>query len=154
MKTKTFLFILLAGFLLIATSTYGQERHPRFSPEEFKAKLEAHISSQASLSQAEAQKFFPLYHGLKTKQREINRKIMALKKHKFAANAGEKEYSSVIEQIGELKEESAKLESTYFKRMCKAVPAQKVYEAIKAEDSFHRSLLKRFSPNNGTRKTK
>ena len=37
--------------------------------------------------------------------------------------------------------ESAKLEEGYCKKMCKVVPAQKVYAMMLAEDAFHRELL-------------
>lgn len=142
MKTNTLLSLLAAICLSVSTSAYGQKHASHFSPEEFKAKLENFISCNASLSTAEAQKFFPLYHELRNKQRQINHQIMQLKRTPLPADAKDKQYSDVVIQIAELKEEAAKLESTYLKRMCKAIPAHKVYQVIKAEDTFHRNMLR------------
>lgn len=148
MKTNRILCLLTVLWLSVSTNVYGQKPSPRFSPEEFKARIENFISCKANLSVAEAQKIFPLYHELRNEQRKINRQIMQLKRTPLPANAKDKQYSDVLEQIGELKEEAAKLESTYLKRMCKAIPAQKVYEAINAEDKFHRNMLKGAGRNN------
>ncbi len=148
MKVNTIFCLLVSLFLSWASQTYSQKRHPRFSPEEFKAQIENYIATHASLSAAEAQKFFPLYHELRGKQRELNHQMMKLKRGPLAVNAKDKTYYDMLLKISKLKEESAQLESTYFKRMCKAIPARKVFEAINAEDSFHRNMLKRFGRNN------
>ena len=49
------------------------------------------------------------------------------------------------QDINKLKIESAELEDVYYKKMCKAVPARKVHEAMQAEDRFHRRMLRKFS---------
>lgn len=147
MKAKSILFLWLAALVLAVPCAYGQQRRARFSPEEFKKKLECHITCQAAFTPEEAQKFFPIYHELKSKQRSINQQVTKLKRNNFAETDTDKAYTEAIEKIGELKEESVRLENRYYKQMCKVVPAKKVFAAMKAEDSFHRNMLRGVNRN-------
>ena len=69
----------------------------------------------------------------------------------FADNADDKEYNNVVKEINRLKIEFAELEDTYYKKMCRAIPAKKVFAAMKAKDKFHRNILQQF---NGKRQKK
>ena len=64
---------------------------------------------------------------------------------KLPAHSTDKDYYNLIKEINKLKIESAELEDVYYKKMCKAVPARKVHEAMQAEDRFHRRMLRKFS---------
>lgn len=127
----------------------AQERHEKFSPQEYARQMESFISKEAGLSQAEATAFFPIFHEMHKKQREINRKIGELKKRVLPADAPDKDYSQLIKEINSLKVESAELEAAYYEKMCKAVPARKVHAVMKAEDNFHRRMLRKFSKPDG-----
>ena len=61
------------------------------------------------------------------------------------SNAADKEYYNLICEINKLKIELAEVEDTYYRKMCKTIPAKKVHEAMKAEDRFHRRMLRNFS---------
>ena len=89
--------------------------------------------------------FFPIFHELHDKQRGINWQIRELKKRSLPAHSTDKDYYNLIKEINKLKIESAELEDVYYKKMCKAVPARKVHEAMQAEDRFHRRMLRKFS---------
>lgn len=135
----------------MAIPSMAQENRGRghFNPEEYRAKLEEYITQKACLSQTEAKQFFPLLHEMKEKQRALNKKIIDLKRNHPAASTPDSEYDNIINQISDLTIQSAKLESCYRKKMCKVVSARKVYNAMLAEDSFHREMLGRFSPGPG-----
>lgn len=141
------LIALWGGLILcgLITPVHAQNRPDRFSPQKFVKELEGYIIREAGLSRTEAAAFFPIFHELHNKQRSINWQINELKKRNLPGNATDKDYNNIIRKINKLKVESAELEDTYYRKMCKAVPARKVHAAMKAEDSFHRRMLHRFS---------
>lgn len=132
----------------------AQEKHERISPQEFSKQMESFIVQEACLSPTEANAFFPIFHEMHKKQRGINWKISELKKRVLPANATDKDYSNLIKEINSLKIESAELEETYYKKMCKVVSARKVHAAMQAEDNFHRRMLRKFSKPDEHRKKK
>lgn len=134
------LFWVLGHIQFMAQLPKGQ-----FSPQDFVKHLESFIVREACLTPAEATAFFPIFHELHDKQRGINRQIRELKKRSLPAHSTDKDYYNLIKEINKLKIESAELEDVYYKKMCKAVPARKVHEAMQAEDRFHRRMLRKFS---------
>lgn len=131
------------------------DKRPRFSPEEFRARMEAFIAQRACLTQAECEKVFPIYHEMKEKQREIQRREHKLKYNTLKPENPEKDFQDALEKVAALHIEAAKIETTYYKRMCKVISPKKVYGIILAEDAFHRDMLQRFSkPQNDKNKRK
>ena len=138
--------ILLACLLLASLSASAQmHKEKRISPEEFRAKTEAFIGSKAGFTAEEAQKFFPIYHEMKGKQLKIMQEVGKLKQQKPGFTSTDKEYAAIVSEIKDLNVQIAQIEETYYKRMCKAVPAKKVFMAMQAEDDFHRQALSRFN---------
>ena len=121
-----------------------QQRRGKFSPEEFKARLESYVTQEAGFTQAEAQAFFPVYFEMKGKQRQLQHRIYQLKKNAPAADASDNDYSQTIQKIKDLGVEMAQLEVSYYKKMCQDVSPKKVYRAMCAEDQFHRRMLEGF----------
>jgi len=122
-----------------------ENKRPRFNPEAFRANLEAYITEKAELSDAEAEKFFPIYHKMKAKQRDVMQKVQHLKRNHPSPDASEKEYTAIIYKIADLNEEVAEIEEEYYKKLCKVVSPKKVFRAILADDSFHREMLQKFN---------
>ena len=137
---------IIAMTLLLALPALAQnEKRPRFSPEEFRAKMEAFIAQRACLTQSECEKVFPIYHEMKEKQRELQKKEHKLKYKTLKPEDEEKTYQDALVQIAALRAEGAKIESTYYKKMCKVVSPKKVYGIVLAEDAFHRKMLQQFN---------
>ncbi len=151
--------LCLLGACLLALPLGAQEDNRKpFSPQDFVKELESFIVREACLTPSEATAFFPIFHELHDKQRAINWQLRELKKRSLPADATDMDYYELIREINNLKIESAGLEDSYYKKMCRAIPAQKVHDAMKAEDKFHRRMLRRFSDrpprkNNGTPET-
>ena len=141
---KRILLTLSLSLVMIGTMAQDNKR-PRFNPEEFKARLESYITQKAELSSTEAEKFFPIYHEMKAKQREVMKKVQDLKRKHPAQDTSEKKYTEIIYKIAELDEDVAEIEEEYYKKLCKAISPQKVYRAILADDSFHREMVQRFN---------
>ena len=138
--------LLLACLILTSLSASAQmHKDKRMSPKEFRAKTEAFIGEKAGFTTEEAQKFFPIYHEMKGEQWKLMMEKGKLKQQKPGFASTDKEYATIINKIKDLNVEIAQIEETYYKRMCKAVPAKKVFMAIQAEDDFHRQALSRFN---------
>lgn len=144
------------GLCLLTLQLVAQPKPERFSPREYARELETYIVQQACLTPSEAEAFFPLFHELRDKQRAINWQILEIKKQKPTPDNTNKDYYNRLNKINDLIIEAAELEGEYYRKMCKAVSAQKVYNAILSEDNFHRRMLKRFShqeaPKNNSKK--
>lgn len=140
---KRSIIMLFYSIVLVCTAA-AQHQRGKFNPEEFKAKLESFITGEAGFTSAEAQAFYPIYHEMKGKQRQIQRNIFQMKKEAREGNACDKDYSATIIKIKELGVEMAQIEAGYYKKLCGVVSPQKVYKAMCAEDKFHRQMLEGF----------
>ena len=120
-----------------------QDQRPRFNPAEFVARMESFITQRACFTKEEAERFYPIFHEMKGKQRELNRKAQWLKR-KGPQEASDKAYAETIAKITALEIRVAELSESYYKKMCKEVPAQKVWKAMQADDDFTRDMLNEF----------
>lgn len=154
MMKKNIFAIALLCMLFSSIAMYGQEKKPRFSPEKYKAHMEKFIGEKAGFTTEEAQKFFPIYHKLRSEQRTINKEITQLKRRCKEEVKDENAYQKILDKIGELKIKSAQLDNEYYKLMYKAISAEKVFKALNAEDRFHRNMVRTFNRPNGPRKSK
>ena len=141
-------FIILSYFLIFPLVLIAQpQQRGKFNPEEFKARLENYITNEAGFTQSEAQAFFPIYHEMKGKQRQLQRRIFRLKNNTLVENADNKDYALVIQKTKDLGVEIAQVEVSYYKKLCNVISPQKVYKAMCAEDKFHRKMLEDFGHN-------
>jgi len=153
-KVVVLFFLLLAPCSLSLMN--AQQKRGKFNPEEFKAKLESFITNEAGFTSEEAQAFYPIYHEMKGKQRQLQRSINRLKRDAPGTDASDNEFAITIQKIKDLSLESAQLEVSYYKKLCNVVSPKKVYKAMCAEDIFHRRMLEEFergknSPEKGHR---
>ncbi|MBO5660565.1 MAG: hypothetical protein J6R98_05990, partial [Bacteroidaceae bacterium] len=56
----------------------------------------------------------------------------------------EDEWAEAVIEIEEIKVKQAQIGETYIKRLCMIISGEKVFKALKAEDTFHRQILKNF----------
>lgn len=141
-------FISMLFAVLTATAQPKNLGKDKFNPEEFKARMDNYVREKAQLSNEEAEKIFPIYHEMKKKQFEIMVQIRQLKftgrgKKNIATTnqPTEADYSKALKQINELNIELAKLQQTYYEKMSKELPAEKVLNIMRAEDKFHREMM-------------
>ena len=130
-------FIFLSVSLMLFMVCMAQER--KFSPEKFEADLAAFITKEAKFTNEEASKFFPLLREMHQKQRGLYKKMREAGKEKPANEEG---CANAISERDRLDIELKKLEQCYHKKMLQVLPASKVYDAIKAENQFHRRMMK------------
>lgn len=142
MDMKKSLLILVC--LMLALTGMAQEQ--KFSPEKFEADMEAFITKEAKFSESEAAKFFPLFREMHQKQRGLYTKMRNYGKEKPATDDA---CAAAIRERDKLNIEKIQLEQTYHKKMMQVVSPSKVYDAIRAENKFHRQMMKGWQRTNG-----
>lgn len=135
---RIFLVILV---LCASVSMSAQDgTRQKFSPEKFRAELEQFITKDACLTPTEASKFFPLYDEMNKKQRVIFDRMRQLGKNKPADDAGCRD---VIKKRDQLDIELKKIQQTYHEKFLTVLSAGKLFDVIRAEEKFHRRMLKK-----------
>jgi len=123
---------------------FGQQTQ-KFSPEKFQADLEQFITKEACLTPQESAKFFPVYKEMQAKQRAVYDRQRQLG---FGKPADEKGCEKAIRQRDEYDLELKRIQQTYHNKFLSIISASKLYDVLKAEDRFHRQMLRGW--NNGS----
>lgn len=127
----------------------GQKPQQRFSPEKFEAELQDFITKEAKLTPQEAAKFFPVYKEMQEKQRELFDRQRELAKVKPTDEQG---CLKVIKESDEIDLNLKRIQQTYHQRFIELLSASKVYDILKAEQRFHRHMMKNWGRGNGEQK--
>ncbi len=138
-KIKTLILILL-----IATTTfYGQRRPDR---EKIKSLKVAYITEKLDLSSKEAEVFWPIYNEHEKSQENLRKKerVKMRSKDWDFTNVSDKDLKEYIELQLWYKDEKHKLEMAFFKNVTQKLSPKKALRLIKAEQNFHRHLIKQY----------
>lgn len=144
---KRFVLIILCVFAITSIMAQTTNTHNKFNHKDYQEKMEKFIIEEAGFSPKDAKDFFPIFHEMKEKQMKIGNKIKKLKREPLDDDDDrndDEEWAEAAIEIEELKVEQAQIGEAYIKRLCKVISGQKVFKAIKAEDAFHRHMLKNF----------
>lgn len=152
---------LLLLFLITSALSFAQNKGDvtmsggatGFNKQEFRQRMQGFITKEASLTEEEAKAFFPIYNEYKDKQRQIHMSINKLKKNTPNSN-DEKAYEKCLMEIARLNAEVAGLDSVYYKKICKAISAQKCYKILNIEDRMHRRMLQNYNRRQPARQGK
>ena len=157
-KKTTILLILALGSSLAFAQNKGDVTMSGgatgFNKQEFRQRMQGFITKEASLTEEEAKAFFPIYNEYKDKQRQIHMSINKLKKN-TPNNNDEKAYEKCLMEMAELNAQMAGLDSVYYKKICKAISAQKFFKILNIEDRMHRKMLQNYNkPRSRDNKTR
>ena len=133
--------IVLLLFVLVAFNAPAQEKR-HFSPEKFDAELQQFIIQEAHLTTQESERFFPVYKEMQRKQRSLYDRQRRQGKNKPQDEAG---CQKAIQEHDNIDIELKRIQQTYHNKFLDILPASKVYDVIRAEDRFHRRMLKGLS---------
>lgn len=148
MKTQ---IIIIAICIFSSLNLFAQEHRNkgkacRLDNEKMYAEKVAFISAELNLSVSEAQNFWPLYNEfnesmsiLFDQEREINHYLKS-----NLENASEKEISSKLDELMQIKTDRANLETKYHKKFCKVLPINKVALLYKCDRDFRKHLLRKY----------
>ena len=140
-------YAVLMISLLAVVMAQAQEQK-KFSPEKFDADMEEYITQKAGLDQQEAAKLFPIFREMHKKQRTIYAQIGKLGKVKPNSDAG---CAEAIKARDKYNLELKQVEMSYHQKMLQVISASKLYDVIKAENHFHRKMMKGWQGANGLR---
>lgn len=139
MKKLTAILFALTVTAAVVAQNFNRQQPQKFSPEKFQADLEQFITKEACLTPQEAAKFFPIYKEMQTKQRAVFERQRQLG---WGKPADEKGCEKAIRQRDEYDLELKRIQQTYHNKFLSVVSASKLYDVLKAEDRFHRQMLR------------
>lgn len=137
---KKILFIIMMAVMALAANAEQEDK--KFDPKQFRREQEAFITKEAGLSAQEAAAFFPLFRELQEKQRALFSQQMKIARKK---PENDKEALRLINEMDELELSIVKLKMQYHGKFCKAIPARKVKQCIRAEEKYKRNIMDRLA---------
>lgn len=132
---RQYLFILL---VILCFPVKAQKS----SEEVFRAKKEAYMTQQASLTKEEAAKFFPLYFELQDRKKKMNGKAWENAKKAKNPQSTEADYEDIVDVFMNTQIETTELDKEYLKKYKTILSSQKIFLLYKAEIKFHRNMIK------------
>lgn len=132
---------------MMAAAVYAQEK--KFSPEKFQADMEQFVTKEAALTPQEASSFFPVYREMQKKQRVIYDRIRGMGRIKPVT---EIECRKAVVERDALDLELKQIQQSYHERFFSVLPPNKVYDVIKAEERFHRRMMKGWAQKDASKK--
>lgn len=146
MKTKQ-IIILLSVAVFCTVNLFGQNkpnRPHRPDPEKFKEMKIAYITEKLSLTEAEAQTFWPVYNEFQSKKENIYKELKSLRKEsKKEDGISDQEIEQLLNQRIIAKQKDLDIEKEYLEKFKKVLPIKKVGQFYKAEEGFKRDLLRK-----------
>lgn len=150
MRKSIVLILTLCVLPLYISSLSAQDKRMNMADYE-KRKMEF-IQKEAGLTQAEADKYFPLNSELTQKKFELHKihrdKVQRIKDN---SNISDEEYRRMLDDDVEVKLKEAALDKMYAPRFEKVLAPEKLYRAQQAERSFIQKEVSNFRSEQGNR---
>jgi hypothetical protein len=132
---KLFTFISIFLLSLMSLQCTGQNR----IKERIKSNRIAFMSERLDLSEAEAQKFWPIYNDYQSEKAVIlNKQNM-----KFEENMTDAQADKLMEEVLVLRSKEIELQRKYIAKMKGAIPSRKVAKVFRLEREYQGELLSR-----------
>ena len=127
----------------------GPNRNEQFSPAEYWEQQKEFFTNQASLTQDEADAFFPIYNELQQKKRELNREIRRIMRQEGGPMISEDGSLKAIDAKADVNIKIAELEKEYLQKFKELLPASKILKIQDAEEQFNSQILKDIQQSRG-----
>lgn len=147
---KSFIYTILICLIFASTSfAQGGKR------EKVKALKTAFITTELSLTQQEAEKFWPIYNAFEDKQFELRHEKMKSYMKRMDSDLEtmtEKDASNLLSQMESVEEEMHLLRKKLVADLKSVISSHKIIKLKKAEEDFNRNLLKQYRENRSTKR--
>ena len=144
------LLSLAALFLSLAAAAQAQDGQPsggqRLGQLE-NAKI-AFITNRVSLTQDQAQKFWPLYNEFSDRRRELNRNGRLLRRN-ITEGMTDQQLRESFTQSFNTRQQELNLEKDYFEKFQKVISLRQVVQLFQAERDFTKEVIKRVASGAG-----
>ena len=139
-----FRLLSLAALLLLASAAHAQSgggrKGQRLGQLE-NAKI-AFITTRISLTQDQAQKFWPLYNEFTARRRELNRSGRLLRRD-VTESMTDQQLRDNFTQAFNMRQQELNLEKEYFDKFQKVISLRQVAQLFQAERDFTKEVIKR-----------
>lgn len=148
-KSNIFLLSVFILFLYTAALS-GQNKKMNMADYE-KRKMEF-VRKEAGLTQAEADKYFPLNNELTQKKFDLHKRHRdKVQRIKDNSNISDEEYRRMLEDDVEIKLQEAALDKEYAPKFERVLTPEKLYRAQQAERSFIQKEVSNFRSEQGNK---
>jgi hypothetical protein len=103
----------------------------------------AFITSRLTLSQDQAQRFWPLYNEFVAKRRELNRTARLLRRNASNTSLSDAQLRDNFAQDFAIRQQQLNLEKDYFERAQKVLTLRQLAQLYQAERDFTKEVLQR-----------
>jgi Spy/CpxP family protein refolding chaperone len=103
----------------------------------------AFITSRLTLTQEQAQRFWPTYNEYVAKRRELNRSARLLRRSSENANLSDAQLRDNFTQDFAIRQQQLNLEKDYFDKAQKVLTLRQLAQLYQAERDFTKEVLKR-----------
>jgi hypothetical protein len=103
----------------------------------------AFITSRVTLTQDQAQRFWPLYNDFIGKRRELNRSARLLRRDAASPSLSDAQLRDNFNQDFALRQQQLNLEKDYFEKVQKVLSLRQVAQLYQAERDFTKEVLRR-----------
>ena len=147
------LLSLAALFLSLAAAAQAQDGQPSAGRRSQRlgqlenAKI-AFITNRVSLTQDQAQKFWPLYNEFSDRRRELNRNGRLLRRD-ITEGMTDQQLRESFTQSFNTRQQELNLEKDYFEKFQKVISLRQVVQLFQAERDFTKEVIKRVASGGG-----
>lgn len=107
----------------------------------------AFITTRLSLTQDQAQRFWPLYNDFVSRRRELNRQARLVRRNAANPALTDAQLRDYFIQDFDLRQQQLDVEKNYFERVQKVLTLRQVAQLFQAERDFTKEVLQRVAGN-------
>lgn len=141
--------LVLAALVSAAASAQNQDKSDQQWREKVRAEQVAFITSQLDLSEAEAQKFWPVYNEIQSQRREAYKASFQAMKELEESLQKEEDTDKKLDKYIAAKKKIAELENDAAKKYSKVLPKKKVAKLVLSEERFRHNQIGKLGVRNG-----
>lgn len=109
----------------------------------------AFITSRLTLTQEQAQRFWPLYNELVQRRRELNRSARLLRRDATNPALTDAQLRDYFNQDFTLRQQQLSLDKEYFDKLQKVISLRQIAQLYQAERDFTKEVLQRVAGRGG-----
>lgn len=147
---NTIRLLLLSAWLLAVLAGSQPAQAQRRRPGQLGARITqldnakiAFLTSRLTLTQDQAQRFWPLYNDFIGKRRELNRTARLLRRDAASPALTDAQLRDNFTQDFALRQQQLNLEKDYFEKIQKVLTLRQIAQLYQAERDFTKEVLKR-----------
>ena len=143
---------ILISLLVLGSLTCGSLRaddgidQGRLTEAEFRAKQQEYITESAGLTEAEAERFFPVYFELQDHKKALNEQTRELNRRGHDEDLTEADYHKLLDEMYATRQQSDRIEQEYYDKFKKILSYKKIFLVQRAEMRFHMEIVKGMKP--------